>query len=343
MKKITPILTILIVSIFVFSGLAVAGTETQQLLKNASFDSGETDWSYYYHDELYGHAKWKVSFHNSEADIQTTLSVGAVNEEKDYSYAYIYQTLTLPKLNATNITSATLSIRYSVNLYSPKDVSLIYGIVSGNSWVIEKSVSFPHVSQYTTSWEVLTQDITNFTKQNLGDTIQVRAEIQVSSWGWLSAYSHLYVDWIYLNITQKTSSSSGGSGGGGWWGGGSGWSGGGGSWSGGGGAWSGGGSSWHGGGGFFGILGGWFGHTGAVNQTYVEYEVERMQEVLSIIGGITISILWVKVAVNYFSGDPEKRKKAKEQSLNAFVGTIIVAIAVLGAMWIITGWLVGAW
>ena len=339
MKRVSSVLaSLFFVSLLVMGG-ALAGTATEQVIQNASFDNGGTDWSAYWHDEVYGHAKWEVSYHNSEADIWVTSSVGGeYSGGGDSSYALIYQYVNLPQMNATNITSATLSIRYSAILKSPKDVSFTYGIISGGSWVVSKRVSFPHSSKDTIPWTILSQDITGFVKNNTGQRIKVEAEIYVGSWGFLLAYSHLYIDWIYLNITYKAENSGGSGGGsGGWWGGG------GSGWSGGGSGWWGSGGSWHGGGGWFGIGGGWFGHTGAVNQTYVEYEVERMQELLAIGGGIIISILWVIVAMDYFSSNPDKRRLAKERAMTALLGTLIVAIAVLGAMWLLAGWMVGAW
>ncbi|ADD08870.1 hypothetical protein [Candidatus Aciduliprofundum boonei] len=320
MKRITTLLiSLLLIGMLVVGG-AHAKIVTEQFLKNPSFDSGGGNWSVARYHDYQGYYVGCV-FQNGEAYFWTHSHYG---EGVEYAYAYIYQYLTLPDINSTLIKSATLSMKYYNSLYSQS--LRIYLDISGTKQY------FPTTRG---KWEIGTMNITSFVKKYVGKRVEVKA-------GWSSGWAsgHFYIDWVYLNITYNKQSSSGGSGG--WWGGG-GWSGGGGSWSGGGGSWWGGGSSWHGGGGFFGILGGWFGHTGAVNQTYVEYEVERMQELLSITGGIIISILWVNVAVNYFSSDPDKKKKAKEKSLNAFVGTIIVAIAVLGAMWIIAGWLVGAW
>lgn len=314
MKRITTLLVSLLLIGMLVVGGAHAKVVTEEFLKNPSFDSGGGNWSVARYHDYYDGYYVGCDFTNGVAYFWTHSRYG---EGVSYAYGYIYQYLTLPNINTTLIKSATLSMRYK-NVLSSQSLKIFLDI----------SGTRQYFSTTKDKWEIGTMNITSFVKQYVGKRVKVEA-------GWTSGWAsgHFYIDWVYLNITYNKQSSSGGSG----------WSGGGGSWSGGGGAWSGGGSSWHGGGGFFGILGGWFGHTGAVNQTYVEYEVERMQEVLSIIGGITISILWVKVAVNYFSGDPDKRKKAKEQSLNAFVGTIIVAIAVLGAMWIITGWLVGAW
>ena len=75
----------------------------------------------------------------------------------------------------------------------------------------------------------------------------------------------------------------------------------------------------------------------------MEYEVERIQELLVIGGSVVIAILWVNVATHYFSSDPDKKKVAKDKLITAIFGTILVVIAVFGAMWAIAGWLVGAW
>lgn len=63
---------------------------------------------------------------------------------------------------------------------------------------------------------------------------------------------------------------------------------------------------------------------------------------MGIIGGILIAILWVKVAINFFSDDPQRKAQAKEDAMKALLGTILIAMAVFGAIWAIAGWMVGA-
>ncbi|ADD08872.1 hypothetical protein [Candidatus Aciduliprofundum boonei] len=104
---------------------------------------------------------------------------------------------------------------------------------------------------------------------------------------------------------------------------------------------SGGGYWWHGGGTWFGGGGLWFGKGGG-NQTYVEFVAANIQRVMAIVGTGLIAILWVKVGTDYFSRDPDKRMRLRDDTLLAIVGTLIIALAVLGAIWMIAGWVVGA-
>ena len=84
----------------------------------------------------------------------------------------------------------------------------------------------------------------------------------------------------------------------------------------------------------------WFGRGG--NQTYIEFVAARVQRLMAIGAGILVSILWVKVGIDYYSRDPEKRMRLRDDTLIAIVGTLIIALAVLGAIWMVAGWAVGA-
>ena len=75
---------------------------------------------------------------------------------------------------------------------------------------------------------------------------------------------------------------------------------------------------------------------------YISNITQKLFILLGIIGGIIIAILWVKVAINFFSDDPQRKAMAKEDAIKALVGTILVAMAVFGAIWAIAGWMVGA-
>ena len=75
---------------------------------------------------------------------------------------------------------------------------------------------------------------------------------------------------------------------------------------------------------------------------YIQNITQKLYILLGIIGGILIAVLWVKVAINFFSDDPQRKAMAKEDAIKALVGTIIIAMAVFGAVWAIAGWMVGA-
>ena len=75
---------------------------------------------------------------------------------------------------------------------------------------------------------------------------------------------------------------------------------------------------------------------------YISNITQKLYILLGIIGGILIAILWVKVAINFFSDDPQRKAQAKEDAMKALLGTILIAMAVFGAVWAIAGWMVGA-
>ena len=299
------------------------------MLQNPSFDNGGNYWNITSHAPSGNH--WYVYYTNGMVEFKLSSEWGGAEYP---AQIYVYQVVQIPNFNASRVVSATLTMKDIEHAYRPQEVHVRLAVLKGSSYLFYKDYSL------SSSWTIRIENITNVVKQNTGQNITIQGGWWMSgdgNYGYLGSGSNMEIDWIYFNITYNATNSGGSSGGGtnNWW------SGGGGSWSDGGSGWSGGGSSWHGGGGFFGILGGWFGHTGNVNQTYVEYEVERLQELLAIGAGITISILWVNVAVNYFSGDPDRKAKAKEKMTTAFLGTLLVAMAVIGAMWAIAGWLVG--
>jgi hypothetical protein len=62
---------------------------------------------------------------------------------------------------------------------------------------------------------------------------------------------------------------------------------------------------------------------------------------LSITGSIIIGVLWTMVAMDYFSSNPDKKAKAKERMFIAGIGTLVIAMAVLGTWWGLAVWLVG--
>ncbi len=321
-RRVLSLVVIAITLATLISGGASAEVVQHEMLQNPDFTNGSANWTArtYISQNYYGTQHIYVRFLSGEVEIYVSNYYGDAIES--YAYGCVEQTIAIPNFNASRVVSATLTMRDVEYFYGKGVYVRLYFSSTGQSFTPSKS------------WTIRTMNVTNLVKQNVGKNVSVKGGFWNTNW--IDSGSKMYIDWIYLNITYNATN-SGGSGGGtnNWWGNGGGWSGGG------GGSWNGGGGFWHGGGGFFGILGGWFGHTGNVNQTYVEYEVERLQELLAIGAGITISILWVNVAVNYFSGDPDRKAKAKEKMTTAFLGTLLVAMAVIGAMWAIAGWLVG--
>lgn len=320
--KVSPLVIIAISTLLLSSGFAMAGTTTTQLLQNPSFDNGGNDWqTYEYSKNEYNQVitpELSITFSNSEVDMYSKTNI-----HLSYSIAMITQYLTLPSyINASNITSASLSVRYSATLNNANKVSLVYRVfLKSNSQVgVQTRIYFPD-GTHTISWTTNSTNITSFVKQNLGQEVAVQAFLDVSGYGGLNANSHLYIDYIYLKITYKTASSGNSGGSSGWWGNG--------------GSWWGGGGFWHGNGGV------WFAGNSSGNATYVEYVAGNIQRLLAIVGGAVIGVLWVKEALDFFSDDPERKARARENALKASVATIIIALAVFGAIWFIAIWVVG--
>ena len=247
-------------------------------------------------------------------------------------WAYIYQKVAVPNVNIVN---ATLSFQ-AYSHWPYMTVKLEHGLVSQpdrNHWIQYTSVP------YKDGTFLYSLNVTSTLQRYEGRNVTVMLGVYMPSSSPLqNGNTRIY--WVKLNI-QYNGTGTGGSGGGSsggdsWWGGGGYWHGNGGSWSGSGGGW------WSGGGGWWSGGGGWFARSGSANQTYVEYVAGNIQKVLSIVGMSIIAVLWTKVGLDYFSDDPDKKAKAKEDSLLAFIATLIIAVAVLGAMWMIAGWMIGA-
>jgi len=247
------------------------------------------------------------------------------------SYALFYQSLKVP----TNISIKSAILRLKFEYDFPEEQAFVdLGILKdlrGTSygwypdWV--KDTKFPRSYKH---WYIVAVNVTDAVKQFQGGYITVAFGVYIPSNGYAVDGGYFYADWVYLNITPESSSSGSGS-----------WSSGGSSWSGGGSSWFGGGSWWSGGFTWFGSGGLWFGQGGG-NATYVEYVAASIQRLVAIAGGILVSILWVKVGIDYFSRNPDKRLRLRDDTLLAIVGTIIIALAVLGAIWMIAGWAIGA-
>ena len=314
--RVSPLVIIAITTLLLSSGFAIAGTTTKQLLQNPSFDDGGNDWQTYEYSKNSENQvitpELGITFGNSEVDMYSKSNI-----HLSYSIAMITQYLTLPSnIDASNITSASLSIKYSATLNNANKVSLYYRVLLKSTGKgPQTQISFPE-GTHTISWTTNSTDITSFVKQNLGQEVVIQAFLDVSGYGGLNANSHLYIDYIYLKITYKTASSGN-----------SGW--------GSGGSWSGGGGFWHGNGGV------WFAGNSSGNATYVEYVAGNIQRILAIVSGAVISVLWVKEALDFFSDDPERKAKARENALKISVATIIIALAVFGAIWLIAIWVVG--
>ena len=82
---------------------------------------------------------------------------------------------------------------------------------------------------------------------------------------------------------------------------------------------------------------------GAGNTTngsqYIQQMTGRIMMILGIVAGVIIAGLWVFIAIEFFSTDPQKKAQAKEHMLWALIGSIIIAMAVGGMIWMLSKWI----
>ena len=331
MRKMTALL---VLSALFLSSIFIEGVDasssTEQLIQDYHFSSSN---NYAYWDTLIGasggNPQWHISLDSTNQWAEIYTGTNSNGQAWGYAnWAYVCQQISVPNVNIIN---ATLSL-YTYGSVGYMGLSWQYGLATQattNSWVQKETAGV-----YNT-YRTLTANVTSTLQQYEGKDIAVMAGIYMSSSSPIQpGYVRIY--WIKLDI-QYNGESNGGSGGSS---GGSGWSSGGSSWWGGGSWWEGGGF-WHGGGSWYGGGGSWTGGGAVANETYLEMVAHNIEELVGIVAGVIVSILWVKVAVNLFSDDPEKKQKGREEILLASVGTLIIAVAVLGAMWMIAGWI--AW
>ncbi|AKA49109.1 hypothetical protein IX51_08320 [uncultured archaeon] len=63
--------------------------------------------------------------------------------------------------------------------------------------------------------------------------------------------------------------------------------------------------------------------------------VNRIYEVVASVSAVIIGLLWVPIAISFFSGDEDRRYDAKIRLKNAFIGTLIYVLALSGTLYAI--------
>lgn len=76
-------------------------------------------------------------------------------------------------------------------------------------------------------------------------------------------------------------------------------------------------------------------YTILVINTQLSGVVNRLYEVVASVSAIVIGLLWIPIALSFFSGDEEKRYEAKIRLKNAFIGTLIYILALSGTLYAI--------
>ena len=62
---------------------------------------------------------------------------------------------------------------------------------------------------------------------------------------------------------------------------------------------------------------------------------QRLYEVILSISALVIAILWIPIAIAFFSEDEDRRTHAKLRLKNAMIGTVIYVLAVSGTIYAI--------
>ncbi|MGI0053179.1 MAG: hypothetical protein ACREC5_02730 [Thermoplasmata archaeon] len=66
----------------------------------------------------------------------------------------------------------------------------------------------------------------------------------------------------------------------------------------------------------------------------------RLVELAAAGGGALLALVWVRVALSWFSNDVAKKVQAKDRARDALVGTLLFTAAVSGLVWALAQWVV---
>lgn len=69
------------------------------------------------------------------------------------------------------------------------------------------------------------------------------------------------------------------------------------------------------------------------NTQQISSILSRIDEIVISVSAVIIALLWIPIAMNFFSDDEEKRYSAKVKMKNATIGTIIYIMAVSGTLY----------
>lgn len=74
---------------------------------------------------------------------------------------------------------------------------------------------------------------------------------------------------------------------------------------------------------------------------YLKGVAARIQLVLGIIGAVIIAVMWLWIGIEYHMANQQRREELKERMMWALIGTIIIAMAVGGIIWMLARWIAG--
>lgn len=76
------------------------------------------------------------------------------------------------------------------------------------------------------------------------------------------------------------------------------------------------------------------------NSTAISAMVQRAFGIVAGVSGLIIAILWVPIALGYFSKDMDRKADAKERTKDALIGTVIFIMAVSGVLYAVIHYIV---
>ena len=76
------------------------------------------------------------------------------------------------------------------------------------------------------------------------------------------------------------------------------------------------------------------------NTTQINEIVQRAFGIIAGVTGLIIAILWVPIAIGYFSKDMDRKADAKERTKDALIGTVIFVMAVSGVLYAVIHYIV---
>lgn len=68
--------------------------------------------------------------------------------------------------------------------------------------------------------------------------------------------------------------------------------------------------------------------------------VNRLVELVAVAGSGLLALVWVRVALSWFSNDITKKVQAKDRARDALIGTLLFTAAITGLFWGLAQWVV---
>ncbi len=75
-------------------------------------------------------------------------------------------------------------------------------------------------------------------------------------------------------------------------------------------------------------------------QTQIQGIMNRVYEIVISISAVIIALLWIPIAIGFFSSDEGKKMESKTRFKNAVIGTLIYILAVSGVLYAIFSYVV---